>query len=77
ANLIRSRDAGETWHELNAGKEAARGFPEEIAVDPQTPGRVFLATRSGRLFTSDDGGDSWSDLGLDTPDVANMKIVHV
>ena len=41
ATLIRSRDAGETWHELDAGEEVVRGFPEAIAVDPQSPGRVF------------------------------------
>ena len=77
ATLIRSRDAGATWHELNADEEVVRGFPEAIAVDPQSLGRVFLATRSGRLFTSDDSGDTWADLGVTTPDVANMKIAHV
>ncbi len=76
AALIRSRDAGATWHELDAGDEVVRGFPEAIAVDPEAAGRVFVATRSGRLFASEDGGDSWSDLGVATPDVANMKIAH-
>ena len=77
ANLIRSRDAGETWHELSVDKAVARGFPEAIAVDPETPGRVFLATRSGCLFMSDDSGDNWTDLGVTAPGVANMKIAHV
>ncbi len=47
AALIRSRDAGVTWSALDADAEVARGFPEAIAVDPEAPGRVFLATRAG------------------------------
>ena len=76
AALIRSCDAGATWQALDAGGEVARGFPEAIAVDPESAGRVFLATRSGRLFASEDAGDSWSDLGLDVGDVASMKVAH-
>ena len=76
AALIRSRDAGATWRALDADAEVVRGFPEAIAVDPESPGRVFLATRSGRLYTSENGGDTWSDLGVETPEIANMKVAR-
>ena len=76
AALIRSNDAGATWSALDADAEIVRGFPEAIAVDPESPGRVFLATRSGRLYASENGGDSWTDLGLETPEIANLKVAH-
>jgi photosystem II stability/assembly factor-like uncharacterized protein len=59
---------------LDTDKEVTRGFPEAIVVDPTRAGRVFVATRSGHLFASEDGGDHWDDLCVTVPEVANMKI---
>lgn len=74
AMLIRSKDAGDTWHELNIDEDVAHGFPEVIVCDPETVGRVFLATRSGLIFKSEDGGDSWDRLAVNVPDVASLRV---
>ena len=37
ATLIRSRDAGATWHELNADEEVVRGFPGGDSRRPSEP----------------------------------------
>ena len=77
ASLIRSKDGGATWQALNATPEIACYFPEAITMDPSEPDNVFVATRAGQLFGSDDGGDTWSSLGVQTPEVSDMKAVHV
>ena len=77
ASLIRSKDGGTTWQALNATPEIACYFPEAITMDPSEPDNVFVATRAGQLFASDDGGDTWSSLGVQTPEVSDMKAVHV
>lgn len=76
-SLIRSTDGGETWHALDAGNAVIEGFAEAIAIDPGEPDAVFVATRQGKLLASADGGDSWTDTGLEIPAVADMKAVHV
>ncbi len=77
ASLIRSKDGGTTWQALNATPEIACYFPEAIAMDPSEPDNVFVATRAGQLFASDDGGDTWSSLDVQVPEVSDMKAVHV
>ena len=77
ASLIRSTDAGATWHELDAAVEIRRNFPEAISIDPDEPDNVFVATRKGELFGSTDGGDTWESLGVQVSAVADMKAVHV
>jgi photosystem II stability/assembly factor-like uncharacterized protein len=69
--LQRSRDGGTTWQELATPKypEGALIKPEKPAVltyqwclepGPATqPGRLYMGTVPGGLFTSDDHGDSW------------------
>ena len=68
---------GTTWQALNATPEIACYFPEAITMDPSEPDNVFVATRAGQLFASDDGGDTWSSLDVQVPEVSDMKAVHV
>ncbi|MGH2692162.1 MAG: WD40/YVTN/BNR-like repeat-containing protein [Actinomycetota bacterium] len=64
SGLYRSRDGGDTWTYAGLGGSGSIG---RIAVDPDEPGRVFVAA-TGSLFVpggerglyrSTDGGDSW------------------
>ena len=34
-----------------------------LAVDPQSPETLYVATDEGRIFRTSDGGDSWKSLG--------------
>jgi photosystem II stability/assembly factor-like uncharacterized protein len=57
--LIRSRDAGETWQQMDLGEVApSRMF--QIAIDPAAPNHVYCCDRDGLVFSSEDGGESWS-----------------
>jgi photosystem II stability/assembly factor-like uncharacterized protein len=67
--LLRSNDAGETWHltKGSSGKtdEQDEGFihPDvhSVAVHPWSPDLVFAPTGGG-LFRSGDGGETWEHL---------------
>ena len=57
--LFRSRDVGETWEQLDLGETPpSRMF--EIAVDRAEPSRVYCVNWGGWVYTSHDGGTSWS-----------------
>lgn len=67
--LFESRDAGETWT-LNEGlwnhPHRAQWHPgggglclHTVLVDPALPGRLTVASSTGGVYRSDDGGRSW------------------
>jgi photosystem II stability/assembly factor-like uncharacterized protein len=67
--LFESRDAGKTWS-LNAGlwnhPHRAKWMPgagglclHTVLVDPNRPGRFTVASSTGGVYRSDDGGASW------------------
>ena len=62
--VLRTDDYGRTWQDVTpsdlAGSEAAFSA---LAVDPSNPEIVWAADSvAGRLWRSDDGGDSWTPL---------------
>ena len=57
--LFRSRDLGESWQQVDLGETpASRTF--RVAVDPAAPSHIHCATRDAQVFSSHDGGSSWS-----------------
>lgn len=73
--VYRSDDGGATWHARNRGisayflpdKEPEFGqCVHKIVRDGLRPGRMYLQHHFG-LYRSDDGGDSWSDIGKGVP----------
>ena len=78
AIVIRSTDGGASWQKLNTSfTEITRNFARAIAIDPEAPDNIFLATLSGQLFGSEDGGEHWAALGVTVPRVSDLKAVHV
>jgi hypothetical protein len=85
--MWKSTDGGETWQHLEStiptdgsGSDAPFGPGEsrspwdgvnEIAIDPDDPQRVFVATQRGLLLT-EDGGNSWNELSGQGGDVVNF-----
>jgi photosystem II stability/assembly factor-like uncharacterized protein len=59
--LLRSTDAGATWHELAGYSKATDSFYRDVhrvAIAASDPKRIHLATGDG-LYCSRDGGDTW------------------
>lgn len=59
AVVLRSNDAGRTWHPMRTPPLA--GTPGRLALSASRPGRLFLPTSTG-LHASVDGGRSWEPL---------------
>ena len=64
--LMRSKDAGATWEELELPVEP-NSIMSAITIDPAEPDLIFAASRYGYLYRSEDGGDSWTKLRREFP----------
>lgn len=57
--LYRSHDIWETWEGVNLGETpSSRMF--QIAIDRAAPSHVYCCTYDGRVYSSYDGGYTWS-----------------
>lgn len=59
AGIFRSTDAAQSWSSANSGISAWQGL--SIAVDPQQPTVLYLATGQA-IFKSSDSGASWTEI---------------
>jgi photosystem II stability/assembly factor-like uncharacterized protein len=64
SGVLMSRDAGETWRQLD-------GVPHDVPIntvvqDPQRPDYIYVGTKAA-LLVSHDGGKSWKSRGGNLP----------
>ena len=69
AAMFRTTDGGQNWDELPGLREHGSGAKWQpgaggmglhtIILDPNHPGRIFVAISAAGVFRSDDGGGSW------------------
>ena len=71
SGIVRSQDAGSTWVRINAAETTGN----QIAVDPQTPSTLYLASYSVGVKKSVDGGITWSATGPDVEGFAPGVLV--
>jgi photosystem II stability/assembly factor-like uncharacterized protein len=73
--VYRTEDGGKTWRPRNSGVRVGfmpEKFPEfgqcvhKVVRHPARPDTLFLQNHGG-LYRSDDGGDSWRDIGKGVP----------
>jgi photosystem II stability/assembly factor-like uncharacterized protein len=69
--VIRSRDAGATWHNLSLPVQPNSAV-WTISIPATAPDTVFAASRYGYLYRSDDGGDSWRKLWREFSEVSSI-----
>jgi photosystem II stability/assembly factor-like uncharacterized protein len=69
-----SEDAGKTWSVASTGYTGAQ--IRDLNIDPNYPGVVFAAARSG-IFLSHNGGTSWTGLGADPYNVLEWNAIAV
>ena len=93
AGLFRTTDGGQNWQELS-GLRTQESAPKwqpgagglclhTIVLDPQTPGRMFVAISAAGAFRSDDHGQTWRPInrglkseGIPDPDAPVGHCVH-
>jgi len=79
--VYRTKDGGESWHPLTAG------LPQEDALetilrdnmdaDGNSPTGLYFGTRSGKVFGSNTGGDSWTLIKDGLPPVTCVKTAKI
>jgi photosystem II stability/assembly factor-like uncharacterized protein len=60
SGLWKSTDYGNTWQAITAAHGLTETRVRELVFDPTDPMTIYVGTEEGNLFTSSDGGDSWS-----------------
>jgi photosystem II stability/assembly factor-like uncharacterized protein len=77
AVMIRSKDAGQTWEQLNTdGTQIGKYFAMALALDETEPDSLYAGLWGGGLARSTDGGDSWETLDIQLPAViSDVKCV--
>jgi photosystem II stability/assembly factor-like uncharacterized protein len=75
--LVRSQDGGATWDQVETGLDGmSKFFATAVAFDEEEPDKLYAAFEDGSLFSSQDSGDSWRDIGVRVADVNDMKVVR-
>jgi photosystem II stability/assembly factor-like uncharacterized protein len=75
--LIRSTNGGESWEQLARGLDGAqKEFAEALVIDQDEPQRIYAAQRSGDIYATEDGGDSWVSVDARVPGVASAKLAR-
>ncbi len=74
--LYRTLDSGASFQRIENGLPGGSYFSVPIAIDRQSPTRVYAAVASGSVFRSSDAGDNWSATGftLTAPDCVNLVL---
>jgi hypothetical protein len=79
--VYRSRDSGETWSALSRGLPEGSFFGgiyrEGMAADSLDPAGIYFGTNIGKIFSSDDEGDSWRLLLDNLPPVYSVSVATI
>ena len=71
--VLKSHDYGVSWTQIK--EPASQGFYYDLAIDPQRPSTLYLATTQG-VSRSSDGGASWSSFSHGLPDY-DVEVIAV
>jgi photosystem II stability/assembly factor-like uncharacterized protein len=75
--VYRTRDGGKRWETLTRGLPQENAFigvyREGMAVDSLAPAGVYFGTNTGKLYQSDDEGDTWRLLADNLPPVYSVS----
>jgi hypothetical protein len=80
ARVWRSRDAGETWEELDQGLPDTffvAVMRDAMSADDHERAGLYFGARNGAVWGSADEGDTWRQLVADLPDVMCVRAAAV
>ncbi len=79
AAVWRSRDGGQSWHDLRAGLPQEACFftvlRQAMARDERDPAGLYFGTNSGSIFASVDEGDRWSEVVKHLPTILSVELL--
>jgi photosystem II stability/assembly factor-like uncharacterized protein len=75
--VYRTRNAGASWEPLGTGLPQRDAYEtvlrDGMAADALDPAGLYFGTRSGKLFGSADGGESWRAIAEGLPSITCVK----
>lgn len=81
AAVWRTRNGGETWHDLRDGLPQKNVFfgvlRQAMATDRLDPAGIYFGTNSGNLYASADEGDSWTCIAQHLPLISSVETLVV
>jgi hypothetical protein len=72
AGLFKSTTGGLHWYEINADAGFKRYYA--VVVDPENASRVFAGGENTGLWLSEDRGETWQRIGLESVTICEMSI---
>ncbi len=72
--IYKTRDGGETWHNLSKGMSHSRVI--SMAIDPVYPATVYAGTKGDAVYKSYDGGQRWTSQRTGLDDVTISSVVN-
>jgi photosystem II stability/assembly factor-like uncharacterized protein len=75
--VYRTRDAGASWAPLTTGLPQANAYEtvlrDALTADTHDAAGIYFGTKSGKVYASADGGDTWTCLADALPSVCCVK----
>jgi BNR/Asp-box repeat len=79
--VYRTRNSGASWEPLTNGLPQENAFEtvlrDGLSTDERKPTGIYFGTRNGKLFGSNDGGESWQTIEEGLPPVVCVKTARV
>ena len=80
AAVWRSRDGGESWHDLREGLPQDGCFftvlRQAMAGDAGEPAGIYFGTNSGSVFASVNEGESWQEIARHLPTILSVEVLE-
>ena len=79
--MWRTRNGGESWHQLSDGLPQEKAFfgvlRQAMATDRLDPAGIYFGTSSGAIYASADEGDRWRQVAEHLPTVFSVETLVI